>query len=128
MHTPLYLFLNSRDELYRIDINTIAYFEAEGNYTTFVLVNGQKGVTGMNLMQMQTRLSDSLGERAALFARIGKRHIVNLSYVFSIKPLKGQLTLSNGTSFAFTLSVSKEALKSLKDMMINTLKTTHSSK
>lgn len=128
MHTPLYLFLNSRDELYRIDINTIAYFEAEGNYTTFVLVNGQKGVTGMNLMQMQTRLSDSLGERAALFARIGKRHIVNLSYVFSIKPLKGQLTLSNGTSFAFTLSVSKEALKSLKDMMINTLKTTHTNK
>lgn len=128
MHTPLYLFLNSRDELYRIDINTIAYFEAEGNYTTFVLANGQKGVTGMNLMQMQTRLSDSLGERAALFARIGKRHIVNLSYVFSIKPLKGQLTLSNGTSFAFTLSVSKEALKSLKDMMINTLKTTHTYK
>lgn len=128
MHTPLYLFLNSRDELYRIDINTIAYFEAEGNYTTFVLANGQKGVTGMNLMQMQTRLSVSLGERAALFARIGKRHIVNLSYVFSIKPLKGQLTLSNGTSFAFTLSVSKEALKSLKDMMINTLKTTHTNK
>ena len=32
-----YLYLNSRDELYKIDIAKIVYFEAEGNYTNFYL-------------------------------------------------------------------------------------------
>ena len=28
-----FLYLNSRDELLRLDINKIVYFEGEGNYT-----------------------------------------------------------------------------------------------
>ena len=35
MENAKHLFLNSRDELFRVDITKIAYFEADGNYTKF---------------------------------------------------------------------------------------------
>lgn len=115
-----YLYLNSRDELYRLDISKIVYFEAEGNYTNFVLSNKLKGAVCMNLAQMQQHLSDSLKESASVFARVGKSYIVNLSYVYQIGVLKQKLTLSDGEVFAYQLSISREALKRLKELFVAT--------
>lgn len=116
-----YLYLNSRDELYRLDISKIVYFEAEGNYTNFVLSNKLKGAVCMNLAQMQEVLGNSLKESASVFARVGKRHIVNLSYVYQIGVLRQKLTLSDGEVFAYQLNISKEALKKLKEIYVNTI-------
>jgi len=113
-----YLYLNSRDELYRLDISKIVYFEADGNYTSFVLSNNLKGAVCMNLAQMQQLLSNSLKEAASIFARVGKRYIVNLTYVYQIGVLKQKLTLSDGEVFAYQLPISKEALKQLKDLFV----------
>lgn len=112
------LLLNSRDELYRIDIAQLVFFEAEGNYTSFTLCNKLRGVVGLNLSQMQQVLSTTLRENASLFARVGKRFIVNLNFVYHITPLRQELTLSDGRSFAYKLTISREALKRLKDLYI----------
>ena len=72
-----YLYLNSRDELFRMDSSKIVYFEADGNYTNFVLSDKVKGSVCMNLAEMQKLLTESLKETANIFARVGKRHIVN---------------------------------------------------
>ena len=81
---PTCLFLNSRDELLRLDISRIAYFEADGNYTNIMMANGLKGVVCMNLARMKEVLAESLREKSAIFARIGKRYIINLGFVFKI--------------------------------------------
>ena len=116
-----YLYLNSRDELYRIDISKIVYFEAEGNYTNFVLSNKLKGAVCMNLAQMQQILSDSLKESASIFARVGKRYIVNLTYVYHIGVLRQKLTMSDGEVFVYQLNISKEALKKLKELFVSSI-------
>lgn len=116
-----FLYLNARDEFYRVDISKIVYFEADGNYTNFVLSNKLKGVVLMNLSQMQAVLSENLKEEASIFARIGKRFIVNLNYVYHIEVLRQKLMLSDGEIFAYQLPISKEALKKLKEMYINSL-------
>ena len=113
-----YLFINSRDELYKIDIAKIVYFEAEGNYTNFVLSNKLKGAVCMNLAQMQKLINDNLHEAGAVFARIGKRYIVYLDFVYHINVLKQCITLSDGEMFAYTISISKDALKKLKEMYV----------
>lgn len=115
------LYLNSRDELYRIDISKVVYFESEGNYTNFVLSNKLKGAVCMNLAQMQQVLSDSLKEDATIFARVGKRFIINLTYVYHICVLRQKLTLSDGEMFAYQLSISKEALKKLKELYVSSI-------
>ena len=123
-----YLYLNSRDELYKIDITRIVFFEADGNYTGFTLCNGQKGSVCMNLAQMQKLIAENLSDSAATFARIGKRHIINMNYVFHISLLKQRLTLSDGASFAYDLDISKEALKKLKDIYTTAVRTLANSK
>jgi len=109
-----YLYLNSRDELLRLDISKIVYFEAEGNYTNIFLANNLKCVVCMNLTLMKQTLNDYLHDDAAIFARVGKRHIINLKHVCLINVLSQRLVLSDGASFSYDLNVSKEALKSLK--------------
>lgn len=116
-----YLSLNTRDEFFRMDISKIVYFEAEGNYTNFVLSNKLKGAVCMNLAQMQQVLSNRLKESASIFARVGKRHIINLTYVYHIGVLRQKLILSDGEVFAYQLNVSKEALKKLKEMYVDAI-------
>lgn len=121
MITPMknyYLYLNSRDEFLRIDIRKIVFFEADGNYTNIVLANQLKGVVCMNLAHMQQILSERLKEQASIFARVGKKYIINLSFVYQINILRQRLVLSDGKNFTFQLEVSKEALKNLKDLYV----------
>lgn len=122
MNRTKYLYLNSRDEFFRVDISKIVYFESDGNYTNIILNNRMKGTVCMNLAQMQQILTDNLKEQSAIFARVGKRHIINLSFVYQIAILRQKLTLSDGENFEYQLSVSKEALKKLRDMYVNGLK------
>ena len=114
-----YLFLNSRDELLRIDISKIVYFEADGNYTSIILTNKLRPTIGINLAQTEKLLNERLRERSRIFARIGKRYIINLNYVYQINVLKQRLVLSDYTNFAFQLEVSKEALKKLKEIFLS---------
>ncbi len=113
-----YLYLNSRDEFYRVDFTKIVYFEGDGNYTNFVLSNKLKGTVTLNLARMQLTLSDNLKEQAAIFARLGKRFIINLNYVYHIDIGRQLLMLSDGEMFHYQLPVSKEALRSLKALFL----------
>lgn len=115
--TPDFLYLNSRDYLLRLDINHIVYFEADGNYTNIISANKVKHTVGMTLAKMQEVLTKSLDEKALRFVRIGKSHIVSMNYINQIDIPKQALILSDGHSFAFKVSVSKEALRKLKDIL-----------
>ena len=115
----MFLFLNTKDELLRLDIDKIVYFEADGNYTTVVMVNKLKNKLSCNLSQVEKILAAKLNERASAFMRIGKRFIVNLNYVHSICIHKQQMVVSDCINFAFQLPISKEALKRVKDIIIN---------
>jgi len=121
MNKTKYLYLNSRDEFFRVDISKIVYFESDGNYTNIILNNKMKGTVCMNLAQMQSFLSESLKDAAGVFARVGKRHIINLTFVYQIAILRQKLTLSDGEKFEYQISVSKDALKKLRDMYVSGL-------
>ena len=114
-----YLYLNSRDEFFRVDISKIVYFESDGNYTNIILNNKMKATVCMNLAEMQSILSDNLKDAAGTFARIGKRHIIDLNYVYQIAILRQKLVLSDGEKFEYQISVSKDALKKLRDMYVS---------
>lgn len=118
MNLKKYLYLNSRDEFFRLDITKIVYFESDGNYTNIMLNNKMKATVCMNLAQMQSILNANLNEAAGTFARIGKRHIINLNYVYQIAILRQKLVLSDGENFEYQVGISKEALKKLREMYV----------
>ena len=113
-----YLYINTRDELIRLDCSKIVYMEGDGNYTNIILINKQKVSVCMNLTHMQQFISESLRERASMFARVGKRFIVNLNFIYKVQPLQQSLVVTDGVNFAFQLGISKDALKKLKDILV----------
>lgn len=108
------LLFNTRDELVRVSLRHVVYFEADGNYTQIFFKNGQKVTILYSLAKLEALLDETLRGKKQPFIRIGKRYIINSASVFHINTLRQRLVLTNfDTSNVYTLSVSKEALKSL---------------
>ena len=112
------VYFNSRDKLIRLDIQKIVYFEGDGNYTYIVTANKQKVCVTMNLSHTEDALAAQLGTNANHFMRVGKRFIVNMNYIYQIDIQKQTLMLSDCENFLFQLPVSKEALKTVKELVI----------
>lgn len=113
------LLFNTRDELIKVNLRHVVYFEADDNYTHIYFSNGVKATLLCTLSNMEHLINEKLKGKAQPFVRIGKRYIVNTSYIFQINTLRKKLLL---TCFynpqLYTLSVSKEALKKLRDLYL----------
>ena len=101
-----------------MDIDKIVYFEGDGNYTYVVTANKQKICLTLNLSHTEEALASQLGEVAKQFMRIGKRFIVNMNYIYQVDIQKQILMLSDCERFLFQMPVSKEALKVVKNLVI----------
>ena len=113
-----YIIINSRDQLFRLEITKIVYFEADGNYTKIVMANKLKALVALNLGQVEKALAEQVKEQAALFMRVGKRFIINRKYIYEVNLAKQCLVLSDFSLFAYQLLISKAALKGVKELMI----------
>ena len=113
-----FIYFNSRDELIRLPINSIVYFESDGNYTNVVTINKLRSTIGMTLGDMEKALASQLGPVSTIFIRIGKRYIVNRNFIYKFNIQKQMLVLSDLMHFAFQLSISKEALKNMKQLLM----------
>ncbi len=112
------VYFNSRDRLIRLNIHNIVYFEADGNYTYIVTSNKQKACLTINLSHTEEVLATQLENVAMQFMRIGKRFVVNMNYIYQVDIQKQVLLLSDCEHFVFQLPISKEALKSVKELII----------
>ena len=114
-----YIIYCSRDHLIRLEIAKIIYFEADGNYTKVLMANKLKSVLAISLANVEKSLITQLGENAAKFMRVGKRFIINRTFIYEVNLSKQCLILSDFSQFVFQLPVSKAALKSIKDLVAN---------
>lgn len=112
-----HIIFNSRDQLFRLEIANIVYFETDGNYTKIVMTNKLKAIVILSMAQVEKTLATQLGEGAAIFMRVGKRFIINRKYIFEVNITKQYLILSDYMRFAYQLSISKIALKNIKELV-----------
>lgn len=117
--TPI--LFNTRDELIKVDIDKMVYAMAEDNYVHLYFRNGQSIMVKMTLQSLeQLILSVIAKNKNGIYVRIGRRYIVNNSYIMQINLLKQQLVLSDlDLMKPIVLNVSKDALKILKQTMTN---------
>lgn len=109
------LLFSTRDELTRIQLERVMYFEADANYTKVVFSNGVTATLLTSLVHLEKLIAGVLIEKNSIFVRIGKRYIINSAYLFQINVLRQRLVLSDLASpYTATLSVSKDALRKLK--------------
>ena len=112
--TPI--IFNTRDELIKVDIDKMIYAMAEDNYVHLFFRTGQSVMVTTTLQSLeQLILSVIAKNKKGVYTRIGRKYIVNNSYIMQINTLKQQLVLSDMDVIKpITLNISKEALKVLK--------------
>jgi DNA-binding LytR/AlgR family response regulator len=101
----------------------IAYISSDGNYSTMVLTDNAEHLFTINLATFEKTIEQQLGADAQTFIRLGKSLIINGKYIYFVNPSKQQIILSDiGFPYKFTLSASKEALKTLKTVLEENIK------
>ena len=113
-----YLYFNTRDELYRVDLFTVAYFEADRNYTEVFFTNGMHVMLTTSLLNVEGMLNaEGIRGKIPSFVRLGRSLIVNLDFLLHVNILKQELVVADMYStHPYKLSASREALKKLKEL------------
>lgn len=105
-----YLIIKTRDELLRIKIGQILYFEADRNYTKLLLSNGIQFTFAINIGKIEEILEKQVAGCNKILMRVGKSHIINKNHILQINLPKQRLLL-----LTKELVISKDPLKVLKD-------------
>lgn len=111
------MVISTSIDLVRIAADRIVYIASDGNYSTLVQTDNEVRMLSYQLGQIEKMISTQLGSEGNIFIRIGKSLIINRSYIYYINISKQKLTLSDVASFNHTVTVSKEALKQLKELL-----------
>ena len=114
------LFFTTRDEMVKVKLKRVAFFEADSNYCHITFINGIKATLLTSLVNIENLITHQFKGDNPMFIRIGKRYIVNLNYIFQINIPRQRLILSDFLSpNVLELSISKEALRNLKQIYTN---------
>lgn len=111
------LFFNTRDEMVKVKLDRVAYFEADSNYCHVFFINGAKATLLTSLVNIENLLAEKFHDDSPMFIRIGKKFIVNKQCIFQINVPRQKLVLSDCSSpVIMELNISKEALRNLKQL------------
>jgi DNA-binding LytR/AlgR family response regulator len=112
-----YLIIKTRDEFLRIRISDILYLEADRNYTKLLLSEGIQFTFAINIGKIEEMLENQVYDYKSMLMRVGKSFIINKNYILQINLPKQKLLLLTPGGKPRELIVSKEPLKSLKDLL-----------
>ncbi len=110
------LCLNSRDELLIIDLEKIAFFQANGNYTHLKYISGDTHLLTIGLSKLEEYIRKVWPINVSSpFVRLGRSLIINQKFLSGISTLKQKISLSDNEGHSYLLSVSKPLLKEYKE-------------
>lgn len=114
----LKLCINSRDELFVLDLDKVAYIQASGNYSRIVYIGGMQMMITLGLSKLEGMIKMIVPkDRRSPFVRLGRSLLVNQTYLTHINVLKQRLTLSDNQKHSYVLDVPKALLKAYKDLI-----------
>ena len=109
--------IKTRDELLRINIENILYFEADRNYTKLLLSAGIQFTFAVNIGKVEEMLVMQLSNPNTILIRVGKSHIVNKQHILQINLPKQKLLMMAGEGKPRELVIPKEPLRALKEAL-----------
>jgi DNA-binding LytR/AlgR family response regulator len=112
-----YLMIKTRDELLRINIEHILYFEADRNYTKLLLAEGIQFTFAVNIGKIEDMLTAQISNLETILIRVGKSHIVNKKHILQINLPKQKLLLLANEGKPRELIIPKDPLRALKDSL-----------
>ena len=108
---------STTSELLRVPAGAVVYIQADGNYSSIITADAAEHVLTLQIGQIERRIAVMAAPGDHRFIRIGKSLIVNSHYISFINIKRQKLVLSDCHTFSHELSASREALKTLKDVL-----------
>lgn len=97
---------SSRDTYQNVLLSNILYLMADGSYTVFTLLNGDKVMTSKNLKEYEDLLIDKS------FVRVHKSYIINLIHITEyVKSRNAQVKMTDGTLIGISRLRKEDFLK-----------------
>ena len=110
------LIHNGSTELLKVRSSDIIYVEAEGNYCCMYLAGGYKQQLWFNRQKFIAIINEQMKAEKPVFISVGRSFIVNISYIYLINPIQGDIVLHDSKS-QIKLHASQEALNRLKELI-----------
>ena len=111
-----HLVKSTSNELLRVAAGQIIYISSDGNYSNLLISGGEIRMVTFQLGQLEDMISKQLPDMRSTFVRIGRSLIINMNHIYHINISRQQLLLKDRDN-TYTLSAAKEALKSLKEFI-----------
>ncbi len=112
------LCINSRDEMLIIDLEQVAYVQANGNYSKLMYVSGQHLLISLGLTKIEELIRKSVGvSTQSRYVRLGRSLIINQRYLYRISVARQKLMLSDYVSKIHELDLPKPILKQYKEQL-----------
>lgn len=112
-----HLLFTTSTELIRVPSESVVFISADGNYSSIKMADGGEYVLTLQLGEMEKRISGMVEATDNSFIRIGRSLIINREYITMINPPRQKIILSDSRNFRHELTASKEALKTLKELL-----------
>jgi DNA-binding LytR/AlgR family response regulator len=110
---------NSGTELIKVRPSDIIYIEADGNYCYMYLTGGYKQQLWFNRQKFISLINEQLKSEKPQFIAVGRSYIVNITYIYLVNPIQGNMILYDSTNPAqIKLHASQEALNNIKKVIV----------
>lgn len=106
------LYLNTRDELYVINLEKVMFMQADDRYTYIYYVSGYKFMIPFGLSKIETAMT-KYPDVSSFIIRLGRSHIINTKCLARINNAKQIVVLSDNKDNNYTLKVSKAVIKDI---------------
>ncbi len=108
--------LNSRDGLIVLEMDKLAYIQADGNYANLVYMCGDSVLVTLGLSKLEEVIRRAWPcEKVSPFVRMGRSLIINQTYLSEVRINTQKLVLSDNVGHKYTLSVPKPVLKTYRE-------------
>ncbi len=120
------LCLNSRDELLIIDLTKIAFLQSNGNYTNMQYIKGETHLLTIGITKVEEYIRQVWpADQPSPFIRLGRRLLINQTYLTEINMLKQRITLSDRETNCYAWLFPKPLLKQYKELIYENFKKLH---
>ncbi|MBR2358971.1 MAG: LytTR family transcriptional regulator [Bacteroidaceae bacterium] len=116
------LLIHTATEAYCFNPTQVISIEADGNYSNVRLADGNEYLVSYQLGQIESILREQLAHTEYTFVRVGKSLIINLNEVRHINVTRQSLEMNSIEGDKLIFSASREALKKLMHLLIESQK------
>jgi DNA-binding LytR/AlgR family response regulator len=106
------LCLGGHDEMYVINLEMVMYFQADDHYSHVFYATGATFMVSFGLSQIVTFITEQYPLQSK-FLRLGRKYIVNMSFLFHINTIKQTILLTDLNGATHSLHIAKPVLRDL---------------